>query len=151
MQKSTTCSDVWIRVKTNLKYKSVWWERRMPKNVLTDAEVNWLAISPRRNIQSLSGSSDTMTKTKIVSSLSGLTQKTVSRTVHQKDQSTPQNKKIQGLNWECGSHTNQRNHYHILSRDYCPKRHVTEKIDLCSIANSQYFIDWQNSLSWPIR
>ena len=28
-----------VRAKTNLKYKIVKWKRRMPKNVLTDAEV----------------------------------------------------------------------------------------------------------------
>ncbi|MBM6858891.1 IS4 family transposase, partial [Mediterranea massiliensis] len=28
-----------VRAKTNLKYKTVKWKRRMPKNITTDAEV----------------------------------------------------------------------------------------------------------------
>ncbi len=34
-----TCSFFVVRAKTNLKYKMTRWKRRMPKNMLTDAEV----------------------------------------------------------------------------------------------------------------
>ena len=34
-----TCSYYVIRAKTNLKYEVIKWRRRMPKNILTDAEV----------------------------------------------------------------------------------------------------------------
>ena len=32
-----------VRAKTNLKYKIVKWRRRLPKNIMTDAEVKYLS------------------------------------------------------------------------------------------------------------
>ena len=38
-----------VRAKTNLKYKTVKWKRRMPKNVLTDAEVKLTGYMSEKN------------------------------------------------------------------------------------------------------
>ena len=60
-----------IRAKINLRYRCVRWKRRMPKSILTDAEIE-LAVYIRvaRTNPRICVSSDTMTKSKTVSSCS---------------------------------------------------------------------------------
>ena len=39
-----------VRAKTNLKYKMVKWKRRLPKNIISDAEVKLIGLSIRKEI-----------------------------------------------------------------------------------------------------
>ena len=38
-----------VRAKTNLQYRCVWWKRRMPKNILTDAEIELTVYNSHRD------------------------------------------------------------------------------------------------------
>ena len=91
-----------VRAKTNLKYKTVKWKRRMPRNIMTDAEVKLTGyLSEKKYPESF-------------------------RLVRYYDEEDDreftflQDKEILGHNRERRPHTNQCGYYHILSCGYCP-------------------------------
>ncbi len=62
-----------VRAKTNIKSKVLKWKRRMPKNILSDCEINLLATIPKSIIRSVSEWSNTGTKRTRESSFTLLT------------------------------------------------------------------------------
>ena len=123
-----------VRAKTNLKYKTVKWKRRMPKNIMTDAEVKLTGyLSGKKYPESFRlvryydeeddrelTFSDECETTFCIGCRQSLQEKMVDRAVLQMAQAAPQDKEILGHNRERRPHTNQCRYYHILSCGYCP-------------------------------
>ena len=113
-------------------YKTVKWKRRMPKNIITDAEVKLTGYLSERKYPGHSDSSDITMKITVSSffrrmqssfphwMLPIFIRKMVDRAVLQMAQAASQDKEILGYNRERCSHTNQCGYYHIQSCGYCP-------------------------------